>query len=134
MLSSAYWMRDVCNNHEHVQYLNEHSLLWMQISCIYILRVLTHNSGGTFNLSALLLLTDKHRIRTDAPVVDLGPASLGTSCLTDSQCQMVDPHTRCLNKRCDCAYRTNSTSACSARNRGCLPGTFQVSTMLIFLL
>ncbi|XP_053625584.1 low-density lipoprotein receptor-related protein 2 isoform X1 [Plodia interpunctella] len=70
-------------------------------------------------------LKEKHRIRTDIPVTDLGPASLGMVCVTDSQCQSVDPHTRCLNKRCDCAYRTNSTSACSARNRGCLPGTFQ---------
>ncbi|KAG6450032.1 uncharacterized protein LOC115443476 [Manduca sexta] len=69
---------------------------------------------------------DKQRIRTDvAPVVDLGPASLGMPCVTDSQCHLVDPYTKCLNKRCDCVYRTNSTSACSARNRGCLPGTFQ---------
>ncbi|XP_063620156.1 sortilin-related receptor-like isoform X1 [Cydia splendana] len=69
-------------------------------------------------------LKDKHRIRADS-VADIGPASLGMPCLTDSQCHLVDPYTRCLNKRCDCAYRTNSTSACSARNRGCLPGTFQ---------
>ncbi|XP_073944227.1 uncharacterized protein isoform X2 [Choristoneura fumiferana] len=69
-------------------------------------------------------LKDKHRIRADS-VVDMGPASLGMPCLTDSQCHLVDPYTRCVNKRCDCAYRTNSTSACSARNRGCLPGTFQ---------
>lgn len=68
---------------------------------------------------------DKHRIRADS-VADIGPASLGMPCLTDSQCHLVDPYTRCVNKRCDCAYRTNSTSACSARNRGCLPGTFQV--------
>ncbi|KAL4714051.1 hypothetical protein ACJJTC_008405 [Scirpophaga incertulas] len=68
---------------------------------------------------------DKHRIRADAGIVNTGPASLGMSCVTDSQCHKVDPYTRCLNKRCDCAYRTNSTSACSARNRGCLPGTFQ---------
>lgn len=58
---------------------------------------------------------------------DIGPASLGMSCLSDSQCHQVDPYTKCVNKKCDCAYRTNSTSACSARNRGCLPGTFQVS-------
>ncbi|CAH0692477.1 unnamed protein product [Chilo suppressalis] len=71
-------------------------------------------------------LKDKHRIRTDATsVIDLGPASLGMPCLTDSQCHSVDPYTRCLNKRCDCSYRTNSTGSCSARNRGCLPGTFQ---------
>ncbi|XP_045783357.1 uncharacterized protein LOC123879607 isoform X1 [Maniola jurtina] len=71
-------------------------------------------------------LKDKNRIRADAvSPSDLGPASLGMPCFTDNQCHMVDLNTRCLNKRCDCAYRTNSTSACSARNRGCLPGTFQ---------
>ncbi|XP_038215755.1 uncharacterized protein LOC119835158 isoform X1 [Zerene cesonia] len=71
-------------------------------------------------------LKDKQRIRADAiPDVDLGPVSLGMPCYIDSQCQKVDPNTRCVNKRCDCSYRTNSTSACSARNRGCLPGTFQ---------
>lgn len=71
-------------------------------------------------------LKDKHRNRTDqAPVIDLGPASLGMLCVTDSQCQQVDAYTRCFNKRCDCTYRSNSTSACSARNRGCMPGTFQ---------
>ncbi|XP_068629947.1 uncharacterized protein [Battus philenor] len=70
-------------------------------------------------------LKDKHRIRAEVPVFDLGPASLGMPCIRDSQCQQVDQNTKCMNKRCDCAYRTNSTSACSARNRGCLPGTFQ---------
>ncbi|XP_059054246.1 uncharacterized protein LOC131848417 isoform X2 [Achroia grisella] len=71
-------------------------------------------------------LKDKNRFRPDvAPMIDLGPASLGMPCMRDSQCQEIDPYTRCLNKRCDCTYRTNSTSACSARNRGCLPGTFQ---------
>lgn len=71
-------------------------------------------------------LKDKQRTRTDvAPVFDQGPASLGMPCLSDSQCQELDPNTKCVNKKCDCAYRSNSTSACSARNRGCLPGTFQ---------
>ncbi|XP_026329784.1 serine protease nudel-like isoform X2 [Hyposmocoma kahamanoa] len=70
-------------------------------------------------------LKDKYRIRTESTKIDLGPSSLGMPCLIDTQCQQVDPHTRCVNKRCDCAYRSNSTSACSTRNRGCLPGTFQ---------
>lgn len=83
----------------------------------------------------VFFITDKQRIRTDAStVLDQGPASLGMPCFTDSQCQSVDQHTRCYNKRCDCAYRTNSTSACSARNRGCLPGTFQVTLNHIFTL
>ncbi|CAH2086661.1 unnamed protein product [Euphydryas editha] len=70
-------------------------------------------------------LKDKNRIRTDTVSLGIGPASLGMPCFTDSQCQLVDSNSRCVNKRCDCTYRTNSTSACSARNRGCLPGTFQ---------
>ncbi|XP_049866637.1 uncharacterized protein LOC126367259 isoform X2 [Pectinophora gossypiella] len=80
-----------------------------------------HKSGHQKKSS----LKDKHRIRTETSGIDLGPASLGMPCATDQQCHLVDPYTRCVNKRCDCAYRTNSTSACSVRNRGCLPGTFQ---------
>lgn len=81
---------------------------------------------------AQLLFPDKYRTRTETAKIDMGPSSLGMSCLVDTQCQQVDPHTRCVNKRCDCAYRSNSTSACSTRNRGCLPGTFQVSTLQLF--
>ncbi|XP_041977663.1 uncharacterized protein LOC121731997 isoform X2 [Aricia agestis] len=69
---------------------------------------------------------DKQRVRLDGVVpLVLGPVSLGMPCYTDEQCSAVDANARCVNKRCDCAFRTNSTSACSARNRGCLPGTFQ---------
>ncbi|XP_014368025.2 uncharacterized protein LOC106718453 [Papilio machaon] len=69
---------------------------------------------------------DKNRIRAEvSSVFYLGPASLGMPCIRDSQCHQVDVYSKCVNKRCDCAFRTNSTSACSARNRGCLPGTFQ---------
>lgn len=75
------------------------------------------------------LFAVKHRVRAD--VVYSGPASLGMACLADAQCQLVDPYTRCLNKRCDCAFGNNSTSSCSARNRGCLPGTFQVRNLNI---
>lgn len=78
-------------------------------------------------------ISDKHRVRADGvPKLDLGPVSLGMPCNVDSQCQNVDPNTRCVNKRCDCTYRTNSTAACSARNRGCLPGTFQVRYSTIY--
>lgn len=83
--------------------------------------------------SISICFIDKNRIRTDTVPFDVGPASLGMPCYMDSQCQLVDPNTRCVNKRCDCTYRTNSTSACSARNRGCLPGTFQVSSFQISL-
>ncbi|CAG9817111.1 unnamed protein product, partial [Phaedon cochleariae] len=51
--------------------------------------------------------------------------SLGLPCVTDMQCRMADPSSRCLEGVCDCAVRTNETKSCSARNRGCIPGTFQ---------
>ncbi|XP_044755437.1 sortilin-related receptor-like [Coccinella septempunctata] len=51
--------------------------------------------------------------------------SLGLPCVTDLQCKAADPFSKCLNGVCDCILRYNRTSACSARNTKCLPGTFQ---------
>nr|XP_023018254.1 uncharacterized protein LOC111507199 [Leptinotarsa decemlineata] len=53
--------------------------------------------------------------------------SLGLPCVTDIQCRMADPSSRCLEGVCDCLVRSNETRSCSARNRGCIPGTFQDS-------
>ncbi|XP_068898408.1 low-density lipoprotein receptor-related protein 2 isoform X2 [Tenebrio molitor] len=50
--------------------------------------------------------------------------SLGLPCVTDLQCRAADPSSRCIEGVCDCTVRTNGTG-CSARNRGCIPGTFQ---------
>lgn len=55
-----------------------------------------------------------------------GSVSLGLPCVTDLQCRAADPSSRCIEGVCDCVVRTNGTSGCSARNRGCIPGTFQV--------
>lgn len=52
--------------------------------------------------------------------------SLGLACSSDQQCMGSDPNAHCSEGRCDCLYRSNATSACSAINTGCLPGTFQV--------
>ncbi|XP_060528728.1 uncharacterized protein LOC132703473 [Cylas formicarius] len=51
--------------------------------------------------------------------------SLGLPCVTDLQCRAADPSSRCMEGVCDCLVKTNETIACSARNRGCIPGTFQ---------
>ena len=51
--------------------------------------------------------------------------SLGLPCVTDLQCRAADPSSRCIDGLCDCTVRTNATG-CSARNTGCIPGTFQV--------
>lgn len=55
-----------------------------------------------------------------------GSVSLGLPCVTDLQCRAADPSSRCIEGVCDCIIRTNATNGCSARNRGCIPGTFQV--------
>lgn len=58
-----------------------------------------------------------------------GVISLGLPCSADRQCRSADPSSRCINGVCDCAIKTNSSNgnSCSATNRGCHPGTFQVS-------
>ncbi|GLV32567.1 Ecdysone-inducible gene E1 [Carabus blaptoides fortunei] len=55
-----------------------------------------------------------------------GVVSLSLVCTSDHQCQSADPNSRCVQGMCDCAYMDNNTTAsCSARNTGCVPGTFQ---------
>ncbi|XP_056637081.1 uncharacterized protein LOC130445474 isoform X1 [Diorhabda sublineata] len=51
--------------------------------------------------------------------------SLGLPCVTDMQCKMSDPSSKCFEGICDCISKTNGTKSCSAKNRGCIPGTFQ---------
>ncbi|XP_028135146.1 uncharacterized protein LOC114330047 [Diabrotica virgifera virgifera] len=51
--------------------------------------------------------------------------SLGLPCVTDMQCKMADSSSKCIEGICDCIIRTNGTRSCSAKNRGCIPGTFQ---------
>ncbi|KAJ8917609.1 hypothetical protein NQ315_000092 [Exocentrus adspersus] len=54
-----------------------------------------------------------------------GAVSLGLPCVTDLQCRIADPSSRCIEGVCDCVIKSNNTRSCSARNRGCIPGTFQ---------
>lgn len=56
--------------------------------------------------------------------------SLGLPCVTDLQCRAADPYSKCIEGVCNCIVRGNETDACSARNKGCLPGTFQVISYL----
>ncbi|XP_071050664.1 uncharacterized protein [Onthophagus taurus] len=52
--------------------------------------------------------------------------SLGLPCVTDLQCQAADASSRCRDGVCDCIWKVNNgTDGCSARNTGCIPGTFQ---------
>ncbi|CAH1973521.1 unnamed protein product [Acanthoscelides obtectus] len=63
-------------------------------------------------------------IRTRVEKSDEG-VSLGLPCVTDLQCRLADAGSKCIEGVCDCIIRTNETKACSARSRGCIPGTFQ---------
>ncbi|KAJ8938493.1 hypothetical protein NQ318_020809, partial [Aromia moschata] len=51
--------------------------------------------------------------------------SLGLPCVTDLQCRLADPSSRCIEGVCDCLIKGNETKPCSAQKRGCIPGTFQ---------
>ncbi|KAF2904522.1 hypothetical protein ILUMI_01653 [Ignelater luminosus] len=62
------------------------------------------------------------RIRVDD---GYGAVSLGLPCVTDLQCRASDQSSRCIEGVCDCIIKSNGTSGCSARNRGCIMGTFQ---------
>lgn len=55
--------------------------------------------------------------------------SLGLPCENDKQCQLADSNSYCNEQHvCDCeAMRSSALSSeCSAQNRGCAEGTFQV--------
>ncbi|XP_050434566.1 uncharacterized protein LOC126841865 [Adelges cooleyi] len=52
--------------------------------------------------------------------------SLGFVCSTDAQCMQNDINSRCIQGVCDCQFSNSTTNLqCSAKNRGCLPNTFQ---------
>ncbi|XP_050522547.1 low-density lipoprotein receptor-related protein 1B isoform X2 [Daktulosphaira vitifoliae] len=52
--------------------------------------------------------------------------SLGYECFNDAQCMQNDVNSRCIQGMCDCQHRNQTNnSQCSAKNRGCLPNTFQ---------
>lgn len=61
--------------------------------------------------------TDRHETSTATAV------SLGLDCTSDSECRLADPYSRCIDAVCDCGTERNTS--CSARTRGCAPGTFQ---------
>ncbi|XP_076168195.1 ecdysone-inducible gene E1 isoform X3 [Ptiloglossa arizonensis] len=63
------------------------------------------------------LKTDRHESSTATAV------SLGFDCVTDLECRLADPYSRCIDGVCDCGFRGNTS--CSARRRGCAAGTFQ---------
>ncbi|KDR15449.1 Low-density lipoprotein receptor-related protein [Zootermopsis nevadensis] len=50
--------------------------------------------------------------------------TLGLTCVSDLQCQIADPGSRCLDGVCDCVIKNDSYS-CGVGNTGCYKGTFQ---------
>ncbi|XP_066589077.1 uncharacterized protein ImpE1 isoform X2 [Prorops nasuta] len=68
--------------------------------------------------------TDRHEVTV------MGAVSLGLECMADLQCKMADPYSRCIDGICDCSFHLGNVSSlpytgCSAKKRGCAPGTFQ---------
>ncbi|XP_035722496.1 uncharacterized protein LOC118441749 isoform X2 [Vespa mandarinia] len=61
--------------------------------------------------------TDRHEPTTMTAV------SLGLPCISNLECRMADPFSRCIDGICDCNFPSNST--CNAKKGGCTPGTFQ---------
>ncbi|GFY28261.1 low-density lipoprotein receptor-related protein [Trichonephila clavipes] len=57
--------------------------------------------------------------------VKIRPVSLGKSCVSHSQCQARDQHSRCEGGRCECAI---DTPTCSSVNTRCLNDTFQCTS------
>lgn len=53
--------------------------------------------------------------------------SLGFPCVSDAQCMRSDENSRCLYGICDCQPNNKTSDQCSAKARGCLHNTFQVS-------
>ncbi|XP_076632461.1 ecdysone-inducible gene E1 isoform X1 [Colletes latitarsis] len=73
---------------------------------------------STISVSTLgPLKTDRHESSTAAAV------SLGIECVSDLECRLADPYSRCIDGVCDCGFRGNSS--CGAKRRGCAAGTFQ---------
>lgn len=58
------------------------------------------------------------------PSPPFSPVSLGHDCVSDLECRSADPHSRCIDRVCECEYRGNGSS-CAARRTGCAAGTFQ---------
>lgn len=53
--------------------------------------------------------------------------SLGFPCVSDAQCMRNDENSRCLHGICDCQPNNKTIDQCTAKTRGCLQNTFQVS-------
>nr|XP_034175671.1 vitellogenin receptor isoform X2 [Osmia lignaria] len=60
---------------------------------------------------------DRHETR---PVTAV---SLGLDCISDAECRLADPYSRCIEGLCECGFVGNGS--CSASKPGCTPGTFQ---------
>ncbi|XP_017879932.1 low-density lipoprotein receptor-related protein 2 [Ceratina calcarata] len=79
-----------------------------------VIDAVTETANDTSILSLSPTKTDRHEVT---------PVSLGLDCVSDLECRLADPSSRCIDGVCDCGYRGNAS--CSAKSTGCTPGTFQ---------
>ncbi|XP_076291519.1 ecdysone-inducible gene E1 [Lasioglossum baleicum] len=66
--------------------------------------------------------TDRHEPSAATPV------SLGLDCVSDVECRLADQYSRCIEGVCDCGFNFYGNSTCTAKKRGCAPGTFQCTS------
>ncbi|CAK9798614.1 Prolow-density lipoprotein receptor-related protein 1 [Anthophora quadrimaculata] len=71
--------------------------------------------------AALASKTDRHE--GDSPGGAITPVTLGHDCVSDGECRLADPYSRCIDGMCECGFQGNAS--CTAKNTGCAAGTFQ---------
>ncbi|KAI4480594.1 hypothetical protein M0804_010147 [Polistes exclamans] len=76
-----------------------------------------HSQITIVSTTAAPIKTDRHEPTATVAV------SLGLPCISDLECRMADPYSRCTEGICDCNFPSNSS--CNAKIGGCTPGTFQ---------
>ncbi|XP_003398766.2 uncharacterized protein LOC100646870 [Bombus terrestris] len=86
-----------------------------------VVEALTETVSSTVWTSASASKTDRQsEVEATEPPSAI---SLGHDCVSDLECRLADPYSRCIDGTCDCGFRGNGS--CSARNTGCAAGTFQ---------
>lgn len=84
----------------------------------------TKNRSKLF-LAASPIKTDREvDAASTVPPPPFSPVTLGHDCVSDLECRSADPHSRCIDRVCECEYRGNG-SGCAAGKTGCAAGTFQ---------
>lgn len=85
----------------------------------------TEVTNGAWISSASPIKTDREvDAASTVPPPPFSPVTLGHDCVSDLECRSADPHSRCIDRVCECEYRGNG-SGCAAGKTGCAAGTFQ---------